>query len=183
MIMDQCPICRSGMIGITFIKRLRDPNDPLFAQDICDKFHCTYDDLIEHLTQHEVQTVLREVDGRNREIMSSPDALVNKIAEMVNHIDDYIEYLQMDEDLKYERSMMEMFIKFSDQMTKNIKLLGEFMGRTGQSTQIKQNILVIEQNYACLMGIIKDVDICTECKVKLLDEIDNNNLLMLPAGD
>lgn len=177
-----CPICNSGTMGITYVKRLRDPNDHMMAQDICSKFKIGYEDLIEHLTQHEIRTVLQEVHGKQKEVLSSPDALMSKITEMVNHIDDYIENIQMDEDVKYERSMIELFLKLSEQMNKNIKLLGDFMGRTSNTTQISQNILVIEQNYEKLLGMIKDADMCPLCKTNLLTDLDQNGLLMLPEA-
>jgi hydrogenase maturation factor HypF (carbamoyltransferase family) len=93
--------------------------------------------------------------------------------EIVDHYGD-------DPDMKYERSTVDMILKVFKQMESTIMKSAELQGFVKQPTQTT-NIAIVESTVServdNILGIIKDAPICDDCKILILDELEDKGFL------
>lgn len=178
--MDQtfCPICNSGTIGIKWMNDVRENKATL--EDMASYYSCSLQDIAAHYAEHNINTVTDIIVKKTTDIISSPETVLEKLASMIVYMEEIVDHYGDDPDMKYERSTVDMILKVFKQMESTIMKTAELQGFTPRPTQIT-NIAVTEASVServnGILGIIKDSAICDECKLLILDELEEKGYL------
>ena len=173
-----CPICTSGAMGIEMMEKVR--LNQATIQDLANYYNMSLADVAEHYASHSAEVALACFNERRIALIDSPEKLVDKLYSMIAYMEELTEHYSHDEDLKYERSTVETILKIFQRLESVIMKSAELQGFIKTPTNTT-NIAVIESNVSekvdNILGIIRDSDICADCKIKILDELDVKGLL------
>lgn len=137
-------------------------------------------DIAAHYSEHDINTVTDIIVSKTNAIISSPDLILTKLASMIVYMEEIVDHYGDDPDMKYERSTVDMILKVFKQMESTIMKSAELQGFIKQPTQTT-NIAVIETSVServdGILGIIKDSPICDNCKILILDELEEKGFL------
>jgi hypothetical protein len=138
------------------------------------------EDVAEHYATHSAEVALACFNERRIALIDTPEKLIDKLYSMIAYMEELTEHYSHDQDLRYERSTVETILKIFQRLESVIMKSAELQGFIKTPTNTT-NIAVIESSVSekvdSILNTIKDSDICAECKIKILDELDVKGLL------
>jgi len=148
--------------------------------DMANYYSVSIEDIAEHYSSHDINTITDLVTTKINAIIDTPDTALTKLGTMINYMEEIVDHYAEDPDMRYERSTVDMIIKIFKQMESTIMKSAELQGFIKQPTQTT-NIAVIEtsvsERITGILTIIQDAPICDECKIKLLDDLEERGYL------
>ena len=173
-----CPICMAGSMGLQMMEQVRVGTATI--DDLAIYFNCNIVDVAEHYASHSTAVAVTEFNNRKIELINHPDKLLDKLYNMISYMEELTEHYKHDEDLKYERSTVETILKIFQRLESVVMRSAELQGFIKQP-QNTTNIAVIDSTVGekvdKILEVIRDTDICGDCKVKILNELDVKGLL------
>lgn len=165
-------------MGIELMEKVR--TNQATIQDLATYYNMDLEDVAEHYATHGAEVALACFNERRIALIDSPEKLIDKLYNMIAYMEELTEHYSRDEDLKYERSTVETILKIFQRLESVIMKSAELQGFVKTPTNTT-NIAVIESSVSeridAILDVVKDSDICTECKIKILNELDLKGLL------
>jgi len=95
---DECPICRSGAIGMKATRDFHNRPD-IHARDLAVHFNMTEEEVMDHINCHELVVSMQPTaTGELKKRISSPDFYLDELSTLYMAIKDCFEWINQDKD-------------------------------------------------------------------------------------
>ena len=95
---DECPICRSGAIGMKFTRDFH-TRPEVHARDLAIHFNMTEEEVMDHINCHELVVSIQSTStGELKKRISSPDFYLDELSTLYMAIKDCFEWINQDKD-------------------------------------------------------------------------------------
>jgi hypothetical protein len=176
---DQCPICRSGAIGMKFTRDFH-TRPEIHARDLAVHFNMTEAEVMDHLNSHElvVSIETNEVTGALRKRVNSPDFYLDELSTLYTAMRDCFSWVTRDGE-EYDVIKIDQMTKLNDAILKTITKMAELQGRLKGPGDANNKTInnKIEGDMTILIDTISGGVLCDRCQEKVDRRLQKMKLL------
>jgi small-conductance mechanosensitive channel len=165
-----CPVCRAGSLGATMMRDCHLGRKTTFQ--VAAELDTTNELVMKHINESHELTF--DEDGALR----SQDRLMDDLLKTLKTLKTWTDYVvnTVKDPNQIDRAKVDMLVRLSQEARKTIESVATLQGRKGPGdTHIQMQIL--NGKVVLLTNTIIDVA-CPDCKMKILDAIEGQPLLM-----
>jgi hypothetical protein len=165
-----CPVCAAGTLGAAMIRDCHLSKKTTFQ--IAAELQCSNEAVMRHINESHELTL--DDDGD----LQSPDKLLNDLLKTLKTLKQWTDFVVMNVDSpeKIDRAKVDMLVRLSQEARKTIESVATLQGRKGPGDTYIQ-MQVLNQKVMLLTNTVIDTA-CGDCKMKILEAIENQPLLM-----
>lgn len=174
---DECPICRSGAIGMKFTRDFH-TRPEVHARDLAIHFNMTEEEVMDHINTHELVVSIQQTStGELKKRISSPDFYLDELSTLYMAIKDCFEWINQDKD-SYDSVKIDQMTKLNKELRETITKMAELQGRLKGPGDAQTKVMKVEGDLNVMVDILAGGILCPHCeevvanrlrKMKLLD--------------
>jgi len=169
-----CPVCKAGSLGAAMIRDCHLGKKTTFQ--VATELETTNEFVMRHINESHELTI--DDDGD----LQSPDKLLNDLLKTLKTLKQWTDFVVMNVDSpeKIDRAKVDMLVRLSQEARKTIESVATLQGRKGPGDTYLQ-MQVLNQKVMLLTNTVLDAA-CSDCKVKILEAMESQPLLMEKHG-
>lgn len=174
----ECPICRSGAIGMKFTRDFHTRPD-VHARDLAIHFNMTEEEVMDHINCHELVISLEENEatGELKKRISSPDFYLDELGTLYMAMRDCFSYVTNDRE-SYDSIKIDQMTKLNDAILKTITKMAELQGRLKGPGDVQQKVVNIEGGLNIITDLLSGGILCPHCQAKVEKNLDKMQHLL-----
>jgi hypothetical protein len=165
-----CPVCRAGSLGAAMIRDCHLGKKTTFQVAV--ELNTDNVTVMKHINESHELTL--DADGD----LQSQDKLLNDLLKTLKTLKQWTDFVVMNVDgpEKIDRAKVDMLVRLSQEARKTIESVATLQGRKGPGDTVIQ-MQILNQKVMLLTNTVIDAA-CGDCKLKILEAIENQPLLM-----
>lgn len=168
---DECPICRSGAIGMKFTRDFH-TRPEVHARDLAIHFNMTEEEVMDHINTHELVVSIQQTPtGELRKRISSPDFYLDELSTLYMAIKDCFEWINQDKD-SYDSVKIDQMTKLNKELRETITKMAELQGRLKGPGDAQSKVMKVEGNLNILYDVLGGGVLCPHCQDKVMKKLE-----------
>ena len=168
---DECPICRSGAIGMKFTRDFH-TRPAVHARDLAIHFNMTEEEVMDHINTHElVVSITQTSTGELKKRISSPDFYLDELSTLYMAIKDCFEWINQDKD-SYDSVKIDQMTKLNKELRETITKMAELQGRLKGPGDAQNKVLNVTGNLNIITDILSGGILCPHCEEKVMKKLE-----------
>lgn len=168
---DECPICRSGAIGMKFTRDFH-TRPEVHARDLAIHFNMTEEEVMDHINTHElVVSITQTSTGELKKRISSPDFYLDELSTLYMAIKDCFEWINQDKD-SYDSVKIDQMTKLNKELRETITKMAELQGRLKGPGDAQNKVLNVTGNLNIITDILSGGILCPHCEEKVMKKLE-----------
>jgi len=159
-----CKICESSQ-GIEWTQKLqRGEKRPM---DAALHFNMTVAEVDNHILNHDMEYIALVPKKKFSEKIQDPEFMMEKVGNMVDMIEHWIE-IQADNEDDLDPKSIDRLVKVVKELRDTYKLVFELQGKFNKGDTYYQQLVQIQGDYKQYTGMVLDI-LCPNCQKKLME--------------
>jgi len=136
----------------------------------------TIEEVYRHINHHELMVIHDVEANRQTRELSSPDFILNELSTLYSAVYECFQDIRANET---DGVKIDQITRLSKELRETIKQITDYQGKTGQKSEREMKIINIEGNFNMLVDVISGGTLCPHCQAKVLEKLDNPELIKL----